>query len=294
MKPVKNIAIVGAGTMGCGIAEVASLCGYQTTLVQATNARSNVQIRGRIVASMDKRVERGKLSAVDRDAALDRLAVVDDHDAVNDSDLVIESVIEDLEVKRKLFEELAQKTPAETILATNTSTLKLSDLLPASRRENTVGLHFFSPVPAMNLVEVARTTDTRPDVFAEATRFVESLHKTPIPVVDSTGFIVNRLLVPLLLGAIVALEEGLASSAEIDRAMQLGCGHPMGPLALCDFIGLDVVFHMSRILYKEFGDSRYRPPALLRRLVQDGHLGKKTGQGFFEYPPTPKRMPNAA
>ncbi len=178
------------------------------------------------------------------------------------------------------------------MLASNTSTLRLRDLIGPGYEDRLVGLHFFSPVPAMNLVEVAHLTGTRPEVADACRRLVERLGKTAVPVVDSAGFVVNRLLVPYLIGAIAAFGQGLAGQTEIDTAMKLGCGHPMGPLALCDLIGLDVVFAMSKLLHKEFGDHRYQPPPLLRRMVQDGQLGRKTRLGFYDYgenPPVPNR-----
>jgi 3-hydroxybutyryl-CoA dehydrogenase len=207
--------------------------------------------------------------------------------AVASCDLVIEAVVEDLATKRELFARLDRVVRADTILASNTSTLKIAELAPEGRADRSVGLHFFSPVPAMSLVEIAHLPTTAPEVVAACTAFVTALGKTAVPVLDSTGFVVNRLLVPMLVGAIAAYEQGLAQAEQIDTAMRLGCGHPMGPLALSDLIGLDVVYAMAKLLYKEFGDDRYRPPALLRRLVQAGHLGKKTGLGLYDYSTRP-------
>jgi 3-hydroxybutyryl-CoA dehydrogenase len=204
---------------------------------------------------------------------------------------VIESVIEDLEAKRALFAWLAKRLPPHAVLATNTSTLRVSELAKEIRPRRMIGLHFFSPVPAMNLVELAYLGTTDADVVPAAERFVTRLGKTAVPVVDSSGFIVNRLLVPMLLNAIHAYEQGLATAEQIDTAMRLGCGHPMGPLALSDLIGLDVVYAMAKLLFKEFGDACYRAPALLRRLVHQGLLGKKTGRGFYDHTVKPA-VPN--
>jgi 3-hydroxybutyryl-CoA dehydrogenase len=234
--------------------------------------------------SLAKSVEKGKLSGEARDAALSRLTFSADRDALGPADLIIESVVEDLATKRSLFHSLHRIARASTIFATNTSTLRVSDLARDNgREERTIGLHFFSPVPAMKLVELAHLPGTNPDVLAAAGQFVDRLGKTAVPVLDSTGFVVNRLLVPYLIGAISAYELGLARPEEIDLAMKLGCGHPMGPLALSDLIGLDVVFAMAKLLHADFADARYQPPSLLRRLVQDGHLGKKSGKGFYDY-----------
>lgn len=286
---VRTVGIVGAGLMGTGIAEVTSLAGFDTVLCRGSGD-DPTPARDRVAKSMARSVERGKLSEADRDAALARLEVTCDRDRLAACDLVIESIVEDAATKRALFNDLCRRLRPTAILASNTSTLRISALAPALARPRTIGLHFFSPVPAMSLVELAHLEETDPAVLHAAREFVAALGKTAVPVLDSTGFVVNRLLVPYLIGAISAFSQGLAPAAQIDTAMKLGCGHPMGPLALSDLIGLDVVFAMAKLLYKDFGDDRYRPPALLRRLVQEGHLGKKSGMGFYDYsqrPPAP-------
>lgn len=286
---IGSLGVVGAGLMGTGIAEVAALAGLPTVLVRCTGGDPD-QARTRVARSIERRVDRGQVAREDADAALGRLTVTADRDQLRTADLVIESIIEDLDEKRALFRDLAAR--AGGVLASNTSTLCLRDLVGPGYDDRLVGLHFFSPVPAMNLVEVACLPGTRPEVAAACRRLVERLGKTPVPVIDSAGFVVNRLLVPYLIGAIAAFGQGLAGQVEIDTAMKLGCGHPMGPLALCDLIGLDVVFAMSKLLHKEFGDQRYQPPPLLRRMVQDGQLGRKTKLGFYAYgagAPVPNR-----
>jgi len=289
---IKKVGIVGAGLMGKGIAEVSALAGHDTVLVKATEGDPSKAV-AQIKASLDRAVAKGKLDAEAAAAALGRIHATCDKHALDDCDLVIESIVEDLDAKRALFAELSSRLRPDAVLATNTSTLKVADLALGIRETRTIGLHFFSPVPAMALVEVAHLPGTDADVVPAAERFVASLGKTAVPVLDSTGFIVNRLLVPMLLNAIHAYEHGLASADQIDTAMKLGCGHPMGPLALSDLIGLDVVYAMAKLLYKEFGDACYRAPALLRRLVQEGQLGKKAGRGLYDYSSKPAR-PNAA
>jgi 3-hydroxybutyryl-CoA dehydrogenase len=288
---IERVGVVGGGLMGTGIVEVAAVAGFPTVLVKHTGGDA-AAVRDRVARALDKRVARGKLAADVAAAALGRIEASTDRDALIGCDLVIESIAEDQEAKRALFADLAGRLPGAT-LATNTSTLKLCDLIDGDAAERFVGLHFFSPVSSMNLVEVASLATTRADVTAAATGFVEALGKTPVPVIDSAGFVVNRLLVPYLVGAIAAYGQGLAPAPAIDTAMKLGCGHPMGPLALADLIGLDVVFAMSKLLFKEFDDSRYAPPPLLRRLVQDGQLGRKSGLGFYDYSTEPA-TPNQA
>lgn len=283
---VKTVGVIGAGLMGTGIAEVTALRGFDTILCRGSGGDAS-RARERLETSLRRQVDRGKLSADDCDRALARLTFTSDRDAIAQSDLLIESVIEDLGVKQALLSDLAGRSDEHTIFASNTSTLRIAELADERARDRTIGLHFFSPVPAMSLVELAHLEDTTVDVLETATRFVDALGKTAVPVLDSTGFVVNRLLVPYLVGAISAFAQGLAPAPQIDTAMRLGCGHPVGPLALSDLIGLDVVFAMSKLLYKDFHDERYRPPALLRRLVQEGHVGKKSGRGFYDYSTRP-------
>jgi 3-hydroxybutyryl-CoA dehydrogenase len=289
---IQNVGIIGGGLMGRGIAEVAAKSGFATTLVKASGGGAE-QTRARIEKSLARSVERGKLSSEEAEAALSRLTVTGERSALADADIVIESIVEDLQIKQKLFADLLEVVPEHCILASNTSTLRIGELAPEGARARMIGLHFFSPVPAMKLVELAYLKETPEGVNAAATSFVEALGKTPIPVIDASGFIVNRLLVPYLLGAIAAYSQGLAPAPNIDQAMQLGCGHPVGPLMLCDLIGLDIVYSMSKLLYRDFGDDRFRPPALLRRLVQDRQLGKKTGAGFYDHAQRPAQ-PNEA
>lgn len=289
MSEIHTVGIIGAGLMGTGIAEVAATAGFDTVVVKATGGCHHLA-QAKIEKSLNKVVEKGKLSAADRDAALARITWATDRGALAGADLVIESIVEDLPTKRKLFTELHPIAPAHAIFASNTSTLRITDIArEVGREDRTVGMHFFSPVPAMKLVELAHLGSTAPQVLDTATKFVTRLGKTAVPVLDSTGFVVNRLLVPYLIGAISAYEQGLARPDEIDLAMKLGCGHPMGPLALSDLIGLDIVYAMAKLLHADFHETRYQPPSLLRRLVQQGNLGKKTKRGFYDYasePPT--------
>lgn len=293
MIEIQTVGIIGAGLMGTGIAEVCALAGLRTLLVRVSGG-DPAQAVERVRASMAARVARGKLPPADAEAALGRLEATSDLAAVAACDLVIESIVEDLERKRALFARLAPHLAPHAVLASNTSTLKIADLAAGAHATRTLGLHFFSPVPAMSLVEVAHLPTTDPEARAAAEAFVARLGKTAVPVLDATGFIVNRLLVPMLTGAIAAYEQGLAPAEHIDTAMRLGCGHPVGPLALADLVGLDVVYAMAKLLYKEFGDDRFRPPALLRRLVQAGHLGKKTGLGLYDHTCKPPRANLAA
>jgi 3-hydroxybutyryl-CoA dehydrogenase len=289
---ISTVGIVGAGLMGTGIAEVCALAGYDTVLIKATPGAPTSAL-DRIKASLDGRVAKGKLAADAAAAALPRIHATSDRDALDRCDLVIESIVEDLLEKRTLFAALAPRLAPHAVLASNTSTLRVTQLAADIRPTRTIGLHFFSPVPMMSLVELAHLEATDPDVVPAAQRFVDKLGKTAVPVLDSTGFVVNRLLVPMLLNAIHAYEHGLATADQIDTAMKLGCGHPMGPLALSDLIGLDVVYAMAKLLFKDFGDACYKAPALLRRLVQEGQLGKKSGRGLYDYSVKPPR-PNPA
>ncbi len=277
------VGIVGAGLMGTGIAEVTAAAGYPTILVKATPGAPE-GVRARLEKSLARAVDKGKLTPEARDATLARLTVTCDLGALTDCDLVIESVVEDLAIKRELFARLDRTCKPSAIFATNTSTLKVAALAAGlGRAHRVIGLHFFSPVPAMKLVEIAHLRDTDDAALADAEAFVAALGKTGVKIMDSTGFIVNRLLVPYLIGAIAAFEHGLARPEEIDTAMKLGCGHPMGPLALADAIGLDVVLAMATLLHRDFSDPRYAPPDILVRLVAQKMLGKKSKLGFYDY-----------
>ncbi len=288
----RSLGIVGAGLMGTGIAEAAAAAGYPTVLVKVTEG-DPAAAHDRIARALGRRVDKGSLTPEAYDRALGRLTVTSDRDALAGSDLVVESIIEDLGEKRALLRDLAQRTGGRAVLASNTSTLRLRDLAAPSYQDRLVGMHFFSPVAAMSLVELAHLPGTRPEVTRACRDVIERMGKTAVPVVDSAGFVVNRLLVPYLVGAIAAYAQGLAGAVEIDTAMKLGCNHPVGPLGLCDLIGLDVVLAMSKLLYREFADDRFRPPPLLRRMVHDGQLGRKTGLGFYDYSASPP-VPNKA
>lgn len=280
---IRKVGVVGCGLMGSGIVEVAAIAGFEVVAREVDEPLVDAG-RRRVRASMDRAVEKGKLAAADRDAAWARMAFTMDVAALADRDLVIEAVVEDLQSKRELFRALDGLCAPHTLLATNTSSLTVVEIAAATQRpERVLGLHFFNPVPVMKLVEVVRTLATSNETFAAGMAFARALGKEPIATKDTSGFVVNLLLVPYLLDAIRAAERGVASIPDIDRGMVLGCGHPMGPLTLCDFVGNDTLCRIAEILYAEYRESRYAPPPLLKRLVAMGRLGRKTSRGFYDY-----------
>ncbi len=284
---VRALGIVGTGAMGRGIAEVAATSGIATVLVKATPGSLD-GARRYLAESLGRAVKKGKLTAEALDDALGRLTLTSDLDALANCDVVVESIVEDLDRKRSLFGEIEPRLTTSTVLASNTSSLPLSSLVTSLRvPQRFVGLHFFSPVPAMKLVEIAPTPRTYPAAVERVQELARALGKTPVMVSDTSGYIVNRLLVPYLLDGIGALEARVAPAEAIDTAMKLGCGHPMGPLALADAIGLDIVYAMAKTMHRELRDSRYSPPALLRRLVLNNHLGKKSKLGIYDYTTDP-------
>lgn len=273
--------------MGSGIAQVAATAGFEVIardLEEAQLARA----RKTIEQSLAKFVEKGKLDAAARDAALGRIRFTTELEALAGTDLIIEAVTEDLEIKNLLWTALDSICPPATLFASNTSSLSIMAMATVTGRpDRFVGLHFFNPVPLMPLVEVVRTVASSREAVEVATGFARRLGKEPIAAKDSAGFIVNLLLIPYLLDAIRAVERGVASVADIDTGMKLGCGHPMGPLTLLDFVGLDTSLKVGEILYEEFREARYAPPPLLRRMVLAGWYGKKSGKGFYDWSVTP-------
>jgi 3-hydroxybutyryl-CoA dehydrogenase len=279
---VRTIGVVGCGLMGSGIAEVAALAGFDVVVVKATAGSLDSAIK-RVESSLDRSVSKGKLTEEARDAARARLTFSADLDALAKCDLVIESTAETMASKKRMLAEIEAAAP-NAILGTNTSSLPLAQLASALKSpERFVGLHFFSPVPMMKLVEVGRLAQTAGDVITASCITLEKLGKTPVLLGEEPGYIVNRLLVPYLCHAIEMLEMGVARAQDIDTAMKLGCGHPLGPLALSDLIGLDIVFAMAQTLSSELRDKRFKAPTLLRRLVLAGNLGKKTKLGLYDY-----------
>jgi 3-hydroxybutyryl-CoA dehydrogenase len=276
--------------MGSGIAQAAATAGF-ATVVRDVAEPLLVKGRSGITRSLDKLVEKSKLGQAARDGALQRLSFTTDLAELVTCDLVIEAVTEDLELKNALWRELDPRCPPRTIFASNTSSLSIGQMAAVTGRpDRFVGLHFFNPVPLMPLVEVVRAVTTSRETFEVAMDFARRLGKEPIVSRDRSGFIVNLLLVPYLLDAIRALERGVGSIADIDRGMQLGCGHPMGPFALLDFVGLDTAARIAEILFEEYREPRYAPPPLLRRMVTAGRHGRKSGRGFYDYatdPPQP-------
>jgi 3-hydroxybutyryl-CoA dehydrogenase len=290
---VNKVGVLGCGLMGSGIAQAAAAAGFVTVARDVTEPLLE-KGRAGIVKSLSRLVEKGKLTAATRDTALNRLSFETELSALGDCDIIIEAVTEDLELKNGLWRELDRLCGPTTIFASNTSSLTIAAMASTtSRADRFVGLHFFNPVPLMSLVEVVRTVTTSSETFEQAFEFARALGKEPVAAVDSPGFIVNLLLVPYLLDAARALERGTASIADLDRAMQLGCGHPMGPLALLDFIGLDTVVRIADIMFDAYREARYAPPPLLRRMVVAGFLGRKSGRGFYDYtvdPPAPTEL----
>lgn len=291
---INNVAVLGCGLMGSGIAQVCAQAGREVTVIEVAEEYLNKGLTG-IRKQLDKMVEKGKLSGEDRDGTIARLHGSTKLDDASGADLVIEAIIENMEEKNRTYARLDQICPAQTIFASNTSSLSITQMMTATRAERQrrfIGMHFFNPVPVMKLVEVVRTILTDPDVFSAATEFGRQIGKVPVQTSDRTGFIVNRLLVPYMLDSIRALEEGVASIVDIDNAMKLGCGYPMGPLTLGDFVGLDTTFYIANIMFEEFKEKRFAPPSLLKRMVLAGLYGRKSGRGFYDYsdPNNPKPM----
>jgi 3-hydroxybutyryl-CoA dehydrogenase len=278
--------------MGSGIAESAAAAGFPV-VVREIHEEAVVAARGRIEASVAHAVERGKLDDAGREAILARVELTTELDELTGADLVIEAVPEDAALKAAVLADVASRVSAHAIIASNTSSIPIAQLAAGvPRPERVLGLHFFSPVPVMKLVEVVVALDTSDEVVAAAHEFAERIGKTAIETKDRSGFIVNMLLVPYLMAAVRMYEDGFATREAIDEGMRLGCGHPMGPLTLCDFIGLDVLYSVCDALYEEFKRPEYAPPPLLKRMVASGRLGRKTGRGFYEY--TPAGSPVAA
>jgi 3-hydroxybutyryl-CoA dehydrogenase len=283
MPEIRRVAVLGCGLMGSGIAEVCAKAGYETWVREVDESLAE-KGRAAIQKSLDRAVEKGKLDAGARNETLSRLHMTTSLAELKNADIVIEAVTEDLDVKNGMFGELDGLCPAHTIFASNTSSLTVAAMAAAtSRPDRFVGLHFFNPVPVMKLVEVVRTIATGREAFDAAFAFAASLGKQPVEAKDSSGFIVNRLLVPYMLDAIRGLEHGLATIEDIDRSMTLGTGYPMGPFTLADFVGIDTLFRISEIMFEEFRETRFAPPPLLKRMVTMGYFGRKTKKGFYDY-----------
>jgi len=280
---ISNIGIVGAGTMGSGISQVAALTGYDIVMQDVSDEATSRGL-GTIDKSLQRLVDREKITADAKDAAIRKIRTTTNLSDLADCDLVIEAATENMDLKLDLFEEIDKVSRPETIIASNTSSLSLTKLASVSNRpDKVIGMHFFNPVPMMALVEIIRALQTSDDTFTRVDELTRELGKTPVSVKDSPGFVVNRMLVPMINEAVFILYEGIASADEIDAAMKLGAGHPMGPLALADMIGIDVCLYVMNILLEEFGDSKFRPSPLLKQMVDAGYLGRKSGKGFFDY-----------
>jgi 3-hydroxybutyryl-CoA dehydrogenase len=283
MPEIRTVAVLGCGLMGSGIAEVVARAGYRTR-VREVNDELMARGRAGIGKSLDRAVDRGKLEPAQRDQILERLHMTTALEDLGDADIVIEAVTEDIELKNEMFRTLDAVCRPHTIFASNTSSLTIAAMAAAtSRPQRFVGLHFFNPVPVMKLVEVVRTIAVDQDAFDAAFEFARSLGKEPVEAKDTSGFIVNRLLVPYMLDAIRCLEQGLASTEDIDKAMALGTGHPMGPFTLSDFVGIDTLYFIAEIMFDEFREPRFAPPPLLKRMVSLGYYGRKTKRGFYDY-----------
>ncbi|HUF30769.1 MAG TPA: 3-hydroxybutyryl-CoA dehydrogenase [Gemmatimonadaceae bacterium] len=290
MAEIQTVGVLGAGLMGSGIAQVAAQQGFDTRVREISQTLCD---RGRagVEKHLGRAVEKGKLTADHRNETMERLRFVIDIEALRDCDIIIEAVTEDLEVKNALWRDLDALCEPHTVFASNTSSLTIAAMAAAtSRPDRMLGLHFFNPVPVMKLVEVVRTVTTSDEAFQTVFQFARKLGKEPIAAKDSSGFVVNLLLIPYLLDAITALERGVASIEDIDKGMQLGTGHPMGPFTLLDFVGLDTTYKIAEIMFDEYREKRYAPPPLLRRMVLAGMYGKKSGKGFYDYSADPPKV----
>lgn len=286
---IKKVGVLGCGLMGSGIAQVSAASGYEVTVLEAEQRFLDKGFAG-IEKSLAKFAEKGNLKDP-VETVRGRLKGTTDRNALADCDIIIEAIIENVDEKKKMFSALDGIVKKDAIFASNTSSISITEVAAATKRaDRFVGLHFFNPVPLMKLVEVVRTIATSDDAFETAFNFGKSLGKVPVRTSDKTGFIVNRLLVPYLLDAIRAYEEGVGSIPDIDNAMKLGCGYPMGPFTLLDFVGLDTTYYITHVMFDEFKERRFASPPLLKRLVMAGWYGRKTGKGFYDYadPNNPK------
>ena len=287
---IKKVGVLGCGLMGSGIAQTAAMTGFETTVSEVSDDLIQKGFAA-IEKSLAKFAEKGTITAEQQKETRARLHGTTSFDDLAECDIIIEAIIENLEEKQNTYRHLDAICKGETIFASNTSSLSITQMMAATspaRQRRFIGLHFFNPVPIMKLVEVVRTILTDAEVYEDAIAFAKKLGKVPVRASDKTGFIVNRLLVPYLLDSIRALEEGVGSIVDIDNAMKLGCGYPMGPLTLGDFVGLDTTYYIAEIMFNEFREKRFAPPPLLKRMVMAGLYGRKSGRGFYDYTNDPK------
>ncbi|HET7437924.1 MAG TPA: 3-hydroxybutyryl-CoA dehydrogenase [Nitrospira sp.] len=295
---IKKVGVLGCGLMGSGIAQVAAMAGFDVTVLEVEKKFLDKGFAGieKSLSKFAKRpVEKGGITGQQKDATLARLRGATNKTDLADCDIVIEAIIENVPQKKEMYASIDSAVKKDAIFASNTSSISVTELMTATKRpERFIGLHFFNPVPLMKLVEVVRTIATADDVYETAYGFAKKLGKVPVRTSDKTGFIVNRLLVPYLLDAIRAYEEGVGSIEDIDNAMKLGCGYPMGPFTLLDFVGLDTTYYITHVMYDEFKERRFASPPLLKRLVMAGWYGRKSGRGFYDYTdpekPRPQRL----
>jgi 3-hydroxybutyryl-CoA dehydrogenase len=293
---IKKVGVLGCGLMGSGIAQTAATAGFETIVREVSDELCDRGFKG-IEKSLAKFAEKGTITAEQQTATRNRLRGTTALEDLHDCDIIIEAIIENLDTKRDTYRQLDQICKPETIFASNTSSISITEMMTATsaeRQQRFIGMHFFNPVPLMKLVEVVRTILTDESVYEQAVEFGKRLGKTPVRTSDKTGFIVNRLLVPYMLDAVRALEEGVGSIVDIDNAMKLGCGYPMGPFTLGDFVGLDTTYYIAEIMFNEFREKRFAPPPLLKRMVLAGLYGRKSGRGFYDYTdpknPTPMNL----